>query len=149
MDPGNLSREEKLRALDLIEEKRKRLRESRTLYHPNAGQMVVHRSTASLRCAFSGNGAGKTCMGANEALWAATGYNPILDTWQPTSTIGAPSPRVYHRAVWAGSSMIVWGGWLGPFDGQSYDNGGRYDPVTDTWQPTSTVGAPHSRGNHA
>jgi N-acetylneuraminic acid mutarotase len=75
-------------------------------------------------------------------------YDPISDSWRPTSTAGAPSARLYHRAVWTGTKMIVWGGWFGPMD-QSVNTGGRYDPATDTWQPTSTVGAPSARGNHA
>ena len=73
-------------------------------------------------------------------------YDPSTDTWQPTSTAGAPSARADHTAVWrTGSQMIVWGGW----DGASYFNtGGRYDPSTDTWISTSTGGAPSARASH-
>ena len=39
--------------------------------------------------------------------------------------------------------MIVWGG----DDGSNYLNtGGRYNPSTDSWTPTSTTNAPHARG---
>jgi len=42
--------------------------------------------------------------------------------------------------------MVVWGG------SHTYDSnlntGGRYDPVTDTWTATSTVGAPLARSYH-
>jgi N-acetylneuraminic acid mutarotase len=69
-------------------------------------------------------------------------YDPATDSWMPTSTVGAPPPREYHRAVWTGSEMVVWGG----FD--YLDTGGRYDPATDTWTPTSTVGAPSLRRYH-
>ena len=34
----------------------------------------------------------------------------IDDSWMATITIGAPSPRGAHTAVWTGSEMIVWGG---------------------------------------
>jgi hypothetical protein len=56
--------------------------------------------------------------------------------------------------------MIVWGGvvstqYLSPAqaDDPAYylpSTGGRYDPVSDTWRPVSTVGAPLGRcGHHA
>jgi N-acetylneuraminic acid mutarotase len=71
--------------------------------------------------------------------------------WHPIATAGAPAGRGLHSAVWTGSEMIVWGG-------HNYDDkgnpvylgtGGRYDPATDTWRPTSTVGAPAGRAAHA
>jgi len=66
-------------------------------------------------------------------------YDPVTDAWTPTSTLGAPSARTDHTAVWTGSVMVVWGGNAGSVYG--FDRGGRYDPVTDTWMATSTVGA--------
>jgi len=41
--------------------------------------------------------------------------------------------------------MIIWGGDLGQNGGVS---GGRYDPASDTWSPTSTVNAPWPRRSH-
>jgi N-acetylneuraminic acid mutarotase len=71
-------------------------------------------------------------------------YDPANDTWHLTSTAGAPAPRADHAAVWTGSEMIVWGG--NPADGGFETNtGGRYDPATDDWSPTTTVGAPPAR----
>ena len=32
------------------------------------------------------------------------------DTWTATSVINAPTGRAFHKAVWTGSEMIVWGG---------------------------------------
>ncbi len=75
-------------------------------------------------------------------------YDPATDTWQPTSTVDAPPPRAYHTAVWAGTQMVVWGGWDGSDSDTYFGDGGRYDPVTDTWQPTSTTGAPSNRCEH-
>jgi N-acetylneuraminic acid mutarotase len=63
------------------------------------------------------------------------------DTWNPTSTAGAPAPRGYHTAVWTGTEMIVWGG-----TGDS--TGGRYDPVTDGWTATTITNAPSPRTQH-
>ncbi|HSN77403.1 MAG TPA: hypothetical protein VL334_20220 [Anaerolineae bacterium] len=55
-------------------------------------------------------------------------YNPFMDTWTPTSLVGAPSSRLYHTAVWTGSEMIIWGGQT---EVDQTNTGGRYDPVSD------------------
>src|SRR2546425_3013348 len=80
--------------------------------------------------------------GGNDGLSGPNGintgsrYDPAADAWDPTptSTTGAPSNRYQHTAVWTGSRMIVWGGYSYP---SLLDTGGRYDPETDTWIPTS------------
>jgi len=59
------------------------------------------------------------------------------------STINAPSSRRLNVAIWTGTEMIVWGG-ASPAD-QALDTGGRYDPMTDTWNPMSTENAPSPR----
>jgi hypothetical protein len=68
-------------------------------------------------------------------------YDPVHDTWRPTSLDGAPEPRKEHFAVWTGARMLVMGGevLVGPEDALV---GGLYDPVTDRWQSTTTKGAP-------
>jgi N-acetylneuraminic acid mutarotase len=74
-------------------------------------------------------------------------YDPATDSWTPTNTASAPYRRHLHIAVWTGSEMIVWGGYNGSTS--SYLNtGGRYNPATDTWTPTSTTDAPEGRYNH-
>jgi N-acetylneuraminic acid mutarotase len=72
-------------------------------------------------------------------------YDPATDSWSPTSTTGAATPRALHTAVWTGSRMVVWGG--ADFNGYPV-TGGRYDPTTDTWAPMSTTAAPAGRQNH-
>lgn len=74
-------------------------------------------------------------------------YEPVSNTWRPVSTVGAPSPRDRHTALWTGSRMIIWGG----DDGKEHDlsTGGLYDPVTNSWVATSTTGAPSGRDGHA
>jgi N-acetylneuraminic acid mutarotase len=75
-------------------------------------------------------------------------YNPSNDSWTVTSTINAPIPRYGHRAVWTGSEMLVWGGGI---NGQSpflSDDGGRYDPATDSWAPISSGNTPAARFRH-
>jgi hypothetical protein len=46
--------------------------------------------------------------------------------------------------VWTGTEMIVWGGYEWLFLGDLGD-GARYDPATDSWTPTSLIGAPTPR----
>ena len=69
-------------------------------------------------------------------------YNPSTDSWVPTSSSNAPAVRVSHTAVWTGGEMVVWGGYggdAGECGGAFSDQngGGRYDPSTDSWIPTS------------
>ncbi|HYV85684.1 MAG TPA: hypothetical protein VFB49_07230, partial [Patescibacteria group bacterium] len=68
-------------------------------------------------------------------------YDPVADSWTPTSTVGAPPRTANHLAVWTGSRMVVWGGDSGT------NVGGRYDPATDSWQATSTINAAGGRAN--
>lgn len=88
---------------------------------------------------------GGTVTGTPDVTETGGVYDPETDTWTPTSTVGAPSPRAQHEAVWTGSKMLVWGG---------YDDvgfavaGGIYDPEADTWSPMSTAGQPPSRLLH-
>ena len=74
-------------------------------------------------------------------------YDPATDSWTPTSTLDAPVERARHSAVWTGSLMVVWGGNFGGF-GDTLATGGRYNPATDSWAPTSTLGAPAPRSQH-
>ena len=74
-------------------------------------------------------------------------YNPSTDSWMATSTNNAPDPRYFHTAVWTGNEMIIWGGYY--YDNHSpvyyFNTGGRYNPGTDSWAPTSTNNAPFAR----
>jgi N-acetylneuraminic acid mutarotase len=65
----------------------------------------------------------------------------IDDTW--TALPGPPDGRIEHTSVWTGSEMIVWGGNENPLN-----TGGRYNPSTDSWTPTSNTNAPSPRTFH-
>lgn len=65
------------------------------------------------------------------------------DTWR---TENAPDARIFHTAIWTGSEMIVWGGYASTDVGLL--TGGRFDPTTNTWRPTATLGAPSARYSH-
>lgn len=78
-------------------------------------------------------------------------YNPATDAWVTTSTgVNCPAGRVGHTAVWTGSQMVIWGGgWSDDRTNHFEQTGGRYNPTTDTWLPTSTgTNCPVGRAAH-
>lgn len=76
-------------------------------------------------------------------------YNPTTDSWQRTSLEDAPIGRAYHTAVWTGTEMIVWGGHKNYSIAIVGQNGGRYNPSTDSWLPTAIDdGTPAARHEH-
>ena len=91
-------------------------------------------SSTSLGGALAGGG--PTNKGAS--------YDPLIDSWTPTSVVGAPSAREGHTAVWTGTRMIVWGGAADDYLG----TGGSYDPSTDSWTALSNSGASSPRKYH-
>ncbi len=65
-------------------------------------------------------------------------YSPATDSWTAVSINNAPGIRTAHTAVWSGSEMIVWGGATNVQRG-GLDTGGRYNPSTDSWMPTTVT----------
>jgi|GEM_PF-1164239 len=80
-------------------------------------------------------------------------YNPTTDTWTTIPATGAPVPRHFHSAVWTGTEMVVWGGQNFDQCGNEpdgvcyYDDGGRYNPMTNTWRPTTQTNALQAQPN--
>lgn len=72
-----LTRDQKLAKIDALTEKKRRILAKKPVYKPNAGQLPVHMDDKSIRIVAAGNGGGKTACAAQEAIWWATGYNPI------------------------------------------------------------------------
>lgn len=76
-------------------------------------------------------------------------YNPEKNTWTPLPAKGALASVRGHQAVWTGTEMIVWGGGHlegdGPAINVGMNTGARYNPKTDSWQPTEINGAPDGR----
>ena len=89
--------------------------------------------------------------GGGEDPYSSTGgrYSPITDSWTATSVANAPIGREAHTAVWTGTEMIVWGGLCccNPVC-LELNTGGRYNPSTDSWTPTSLTNAPTARDSH-
>ena len=75
-------------------------------------------------------------------------YNPATNSWKLITTNGAPEARNLHTAVWTGTEMIIWGGHVFSGSDRQFNTGSRYNPMTDSWQPTSINGAPEPRDTH-
>lgn len=95
---------------------------------------------------------------ASGAAWVERGptsaglrYNPATDIWTQLSTVGAPTARTGHTAVFRAPSgdfpgyLIVWGG---TDAGGACNTGGLYDVSSDVWYPMSTLGAPLPMSGH-
>jgi N-acetylneuraminic acid mutarotase len=74
-------------------------------------------------------------------------YTPSTNSWTPTSSGDAPSGREFHTSVWTGSEMIIWGGSSSNFPFY-FNTGGKYNPNTNSWTPTSIMNAPNARSEH-
>src|SRR5207247_11188442 len=67
----------------------------------------------------------------NGNLASGARYNPVTNGWTQVRTNNAPSARSSFSAVWSGNEMIVWGGFgVGRSQGQLFNSGGRYNPLT-------------------
>lgn len=77
--PTELTRDQKIQKYELIQEKKRRILAKKPVYKPNSGQLPVHKDKKSIRIVAAGNGGGKTALAAQEAIWWATGYNPITE----------------------------------------------------------------------
>ncbi len=109
---------------------------------PRAGASAVWDGAAMLIWGGARAGAGTSQIPLN----TGAAYDPATNTWSPLPTVGAPSPRYRHTAVWDGAEMLIWGG-IGPTTGALGD-GAAYNPATKTWRPLPTTGAPSPRCWH-
>jgi N-acetylneuraminic acid mutarotase len=75
-------------------------------------------------------------------------YNPANNSWAAVPTNGAPARRYRHTAVWTGNEMIVWGGYSGIGSATYFNDGGRYNPMANSWTALPTTGAPSGRQEH-
>ena len=71
-------------------------------------------------------------------------YDPATNAWSPMSGVGSPTPaRTEQIVAWTGHQLLAWGG-VDPTD-RRYNDGGRYDPSTDTWTPMGMTNVPDAR----
>lgn len=72
----------------------------------------------------------------NGQLNTGVRYNPLTNVFEQIRTdANTPSPRYDHKSIWTGEEMIVWGGWN--LTTGLMNNGGLYNPSTDSWLPTA------------
>lgn len=85
----SLTKEQKLALYDAIQLKKELVKQRREAFKPHAGQLPIITSDAKIRMVTAGNGFGKTALAVNEALWAASGFNPIVNktTFVPAKII--------------------------------------------------------------
>ncbi|OGF61375.1 MAG: hypothetical protein A2Y62_05740 [Candidatus Fischerbacteria bacterium RBG_13_37_8] len=106
--------------------------------------------TGSLMIVWSGQGFDKF----GNILYYDTGatYNPQNEVWEPISTTDVPHARVYNTALWTGDKMLIWGGFYCENAGQNkyyLNTGALYNPLTDSWSPTSLNNVPEGRDLHS
>ena len=66
-------------------------------------------------------------------------FNPTTFTWLPISQDVPLSPRYFANSIWNGEEMLIWGGNIGT---AYFDDGARYDPLTDSWPLMNPAGSP-------
>jgi N-acetylneuraminic acid mutarotase len=77
-------------------------------------------------------------------------YNPITNSWATLPILNAPSARMIHSAIWTGTEMIIWrGDSVFDYSYYSINNGGRYNPSTNSWSALSTLNAPVLRKRYS
>jgi N-acetylneuraminic acid mutarotase len=75
---------------------------------------------------------GGHCDGFTPCVDVGYLYDPGTDTWRRTSTSNEPAARTTQSAVWAGTQMIVWGGFVPTTTWNPVDTGGVYgNPAPD------------------
>ncbi|MEO8350688.1 MAG: kelch repeat-containing protein [Chthoniobacteraceae bacterium] len=86
--------------------------------------------------------------GANGSiLGAGARFDPVSGTWTAMSTAGEPLPRIFFSAVWSGTELLIWGGQVaGTFD--YVNDGGRYNPASNTWTGIPATPLVNRRGTH-
>jgi len=76
---------------------------------------------------------GGDALSGDVTLSSGARYDPKTDTWSPTAQdIGNVSGRSRHIALWAGSQMLVWGGYPYGYQGEP-EPGALYSPASDSW----------------
>jgi N-acetylneuraminic acid mutarotase len=63
------------------------------------------------------------------------------------TTTNAPTARVLASAVWTGTEMIIWGG-LRAIGSVYLNDGGRYNPSSDSWAALTAPAGPSGRLYH-
>ncbi len=89
-------------------------------------------------------------MNAAENGFLGTGamFDPVLNTWTPMSTSGAPAARNEFQCIWLGDRMWLFGGNNNGGFGTLTD-GFYYNPTTDQWSSFNTANGPGHRARYS
>lgn len=85
------------------------------------------------------------CGTCDRACFGACSAGACVDPWIPVGDDGAPVARGFHVAAFAAGKMMIWGGSTTTNTSNNLDDGGLYDPATNTWTKITSVGAPSAR----
>jgi hypothetical protein len=91
--------------------------------------------------------------GASNSLCYADGglFDPSSSSWTyiPNTLAATPAARYAHTAVWTGTEVIVWGG-ANSGGANPLNDGGRYNPASNTWTylPNTLANTPAARVAH-
>lgn len=133
-----------------------------TYYNDGARYSVVSNGWSAVGAAPLAARANHTAVwdGTEMIVWGGVGgtggtyyntggrYNPVSNSWNANTLVNAPLGREYHAAVWDGTEMIVWGGRYNSGGYVYCNDGGRYNPVNDTWSAMATLNEPANRAYH-
>jgi N-acetylneuraminic acid mutarotase len=97
--------------------------------------------------------------GSEMLIWGGGGTTDVTGgrwfqptgQWSPISTTGAPTARERMGYVWTQDKLVVFGGRFAAGGGEPpiYNTGGRFNPATNLWSPTSVSGSvPSARFAH-
>ena len=77
---------DKIRQLEIIREKKRRIKLQKPGFNPHPEQLAVIKSKKRDIFIFCGNAWGKTATGANMAWWLTDGYNPVTKEYTKVPT---------------------------------------------------------------
>ncbi len=116
------------------------------MYNPATNTWTTMNTTGAPTARFWHTAIWNNVVGANGRIiiWGGTNINdvsgelntggifdPSTNTWSAaTNTVGAPSARINHTAIWTGTEMIIFGWRL---SNTSTNSGRKFNPSLNTW----------------
>ncbi|MEM6788584.1 MAG: kelch repeat-containing protein [Myxococcota bacterium] len=85
------------------------------------------------------------CGACDQGCFGACAAGSCVGPWTRVQDVNAPEARGWHAAAFVAGEMFVWGGSRSSGSTDNLNDGGRYDPATNTWSALSPVGAPSKR----
>jgi len=89
--------------------------------------LSVTNSVGTVYVKYKNSAAESSCVSDSISYLASGG-------WIKMNLSGAPPPRAYHSATWTGSTLLVFGGYIGNI---ATNTGGAFNPNTNSWTSIS------------